>query len=61
MTAMPEAALARELSIRYANCSIVVNWAAGLNEGEITMDEIRDNMRLASLAVKKLLSHWLAS
>ena len=61
MTAMPEAALARELNIPYANCSIVVNWGAGLDDGQITMDEIRNNMRLASLAVKKLLSSWLGN
>ena len=29
MTAMPEASLARELDIKYANLSMVVNWAAG--------------------------------
>ncbi len=29
MTAMPEASLARELELRYANLSLVVNWAAG--------------------------------
>ena len=60
MTVMPEAALARELDMRYANCSIVVNWGAGLEDGEITMDEIRDHLQHASLEVKKLLNHWLA-
>ncbi|HET7609911.1 MAG TPA: S-methyl-5'-thioinosine phosphorylase [Gammaproteobacteria bacterium] len=29
MTAMPEAALARELGIDYAICAVAVNWAAG--------------------------------
>lgn len=29
MTAMPEASLARELDMSYANLSLVVNWAAG--------------------------------
>lgn len=33
MTGMPEAALARELSIEYACCGVVVNWAAGRGEG----------------------------
>ena len=32
MTAMPEAALARELGIRYAALCLVVNWAAGKGE-----------------------------
>ena len=42
MTAMPEAALARELEINYATLSLVVNWAAGKEEsGEvISMEEI---------------------
>lgn len=29
MTGMPEAALARELSLAYASCAVVVSWAAG--------------------------------
>lgn len=29
MTGMPEAALARELALPYASCSVVVSWAAG--------------------------------
>ena len=49
MTAMPEASLARELDINYANLSLVVNWAAGAGPTKpghaqkhdiITMDEI---------------------
>lgn len=41
MTGMPEAALAREIDLCYASCCIVVNWAAGLSEEPISMDEIR--------------------
>ena len=41
MTAMPEAALARELGIDYACLAISVNWAAGLSEDLISLDEIR--------------------
>jgi|TARA_B110000483_G_scaffold228536_1_gene291460 5'-deoxy-5'-methylthioadenosine phosphorylase len=40
MTAMPEAALARELNLPYAMLALSVNWAAGLSTGEISMDEI---------------------
>ena len=41
MTGMPEAALARELDLCYANFSLVVNWSAGLGDGgPITMKEI---------------------
>jgi len=41
MTAMPEAALARELELPYASLALSVNWAAGLVPGSITLDEIR--------------------
>lgn len=41
MTAMPEAALARELALPYASLALSVNWAAGLTDKEISLDEIR--------------------
>jgi len=45
MTGMPEAALARELNLCYANFSLVVNWAAGLGDGgPITMQEIETHL-----------------
>jgi 5'-methylthioinosine phosphorylase len=44
MTGMPEAALARELGLAYANISVVANWAAGVVEGDITMAEIEKNL-----------------
>lgn len=40
MTGMPEAALARELKLNYACCAIVVNWAAGLEGDEISLNDI---------------------
>lgn len=46
MTGMPEAALARELDIAYANISVVANWGAGIIEGEITMAEIERNLHV---------------
>jgi len=46
MTGMPEAALARELGLAYANISVVANWAAGVVEGEITMAEIEKNLEV---------------
>lgn len=46
MTGMPEAALARELDLPYANISVVANWAAGVVEGEITMEEIEKNLQI---------------
>ncbi|MEM7468876.1 MAG: S-methyl-5'-thioinosine phosphorylase [Pseudomonadota bacterium] len=59
MTAMPEAALARELNLPYANCSIVVNWAAGIEQREITMSEIRNNLQAAHGQFIQLLGEWL--
>jgi 5'-methylthioinosine phosphorylase len=40
MTGMPEAALARELDIEYACLAVVVNWAAGIDDDTISMEEI---------------------
>lgn len=44
MTGMPEASLAREKNLCYANLSLVVNWAAGLGSGPITMQEIETHL-----------------
>jgi len=44
MTGMPEAGLARELDLCYGNLSLVVNWAAGLSEGPITMRDIESHL-----------------
>ncbi|MEX0963382.1 MAG: S-methyl-5'-thioinosine phosphorylase [Pseudohongiellaceae bacterium] len=40
MTAMPEAALARELEIAYGSLAVSVNWAAGLADETISLTEI---------------------
>lgn len=56
MTGMPEAALARELELCYAGCSVVANWAAGRGGREaITMDEIATNLEEGMARVKRLL------
>ena len=39
MTAMPEAALARELDVRYAICALAVNFAAGRGPGEAAIHD----------------------
>ncbi|WAR46781.1 S-methyl-5'-thioinosine phosphorylase [Methylomonas rapida] len=46
MTGMPEASLARELEMAYANISVVANWGAGIVAGEITMAEIERNLEI---------------
>jgi len=55
MTGMPEAALARELGLGYATCTVSANWAAGLSEGEIRMKEIETILAGALDSVGTLL------
>ncbi|WP_018231720.1 S-methyl-5'-thioinosine phosphorylase [Thioalkalivibrio thiocyanodenitrificans] len=55
MTGMPEAVLAREMELPYATCAVVANWAAGRGEGEITMDEVQENIAAAMANVRHLL------
>lgn len=56
MTAMPEAALARELGLCYASCNVVANWAAGKGEQDvITMDEMHANLSQGMAQVRTLL------
>lgn len=55
MTGMPETALARELEIDYACLALVVNWAAGVEDGQISMQEILRNMEQGVRQVKTLL------
>lgn len=55
MTGMPETALARELEIDYACLALVVNWAAGVEDRPISMDEILANMGRGIEKIKPLL------
>lgn len=61
MTAMPEAALARELGIEYAACTVVSNMAAGRGLGEITEKEIYANLELGMDGVRRILAAALGS
>lgn len=56
MTGMPEAALARELSLCYASCAVVANWAAGQSDGEITMADIEANLKGGMTQLGRVLS-----
>lgn len=60
MTGMPEAALARELELRYAVCAVVANRAAGKTPGAITMAEIERNLAGGMDKVKALLARVIA-
>ena len=55
MTGMPEAPLARELEIDYACLALVVNWAAGVVDEVISMQEIVTNLEQGLHQVKSLL------
>ncbi|TVQ30154.1 MAG: S-methyl-5'-thioinosine phosphorylase [Wenzhouxiangella sp.] len=55
MTAMPEAALARERAIAYATLSVVANPAAGVSAEPISIDEIHAVLDQAMGRVKQLL------
>lgn len=55
MTGMPEAALARELSIEYASLALVVNRAAGIDENTIAMAEIMQTLELGVDSVRQLI------
>ena len=57
MTGMPEAALAREMKMSYASCSVVVNKAAGKSDGAIvSMQEIDANLKSGMQTVSQLLA-----
>ncbi len=55
MTGMPVSALARELEIEYACLALVVNWAAGVEDEPISMQDIMVNMERGMQQVKSLL------
>ena len=55
MTGMPEAALARELSLDYAAVCMVANWAAGKSGETITMESIEKYLRQGIDDVCRLL------
>ncbi len=56
MTGMPEASLARELSMQYATIAVVANWGAGLGDAEISMDQIEASLQRGMESVKTLVS-----
>lgn len=55
MTGMPEAALARELSIEYVSIALVVNWCAGIEDSALDMDQIRQVLAQGVDSVKRLI------
>ena len=59
MTAMPEAALARELALPYAGVCLVVNPAAGRGDAPITVDDMRAVVNTARPRLLRLLPAFL--
>ncbi len=55
MTGMPEAGLARELGLAYANISLVVNPAAGRAQGPITMAQIEHELSAGMSRIKAVI------
>jgi 5'-methylthioinosine phosphorylase len=56
MTGMPEAGLAREAGLAYANCALVVNWAAGVGGTPISLAAIEQQLREGMSRVIALLA-----
>lgn len=55
MTGMPEAVLARELGMRYAALSAIVNWAAGLGGEPITLETVCQQLTVSMADVKRFI------
>lgn len=55
MTAMPEAALARELNLSYASICIVANLAAGLSDIPLTVEDIHAVVTQGLSRIQKLI------
>ena len=60
MTAMPEAALARELGMDYAMLCASVNWAAGLSGKSINWDEAKLTVTKVVVNMKSILRDTIA-
>ena len=61
MTGMPETALARELDIHYVCLALVVNWAAGKTDEEITTAIIEKHLKDGLGQIKLLLKRFISS
>jgi 5'-methylthioadenosine phosphorylase len=61
MTLFPECVLARELSISYANISVVTNKAAGMAKMKLTVEEVKSVMSSAAGDIKRLIKELIRS
>lgn len=62
MTAMPEAALAREMGLCYAAIAVVVNPAAGRGSSAdaVCLDDMADILKVAMLRVQRIIDRLVA-
>lgn len=61
MTGMPEAGLARELGLRYACLALVVNRAAGVGDGIVSIEEMRQVLQSGTGVLRDVLRLALQS
>ncbi|MCL4127647.1 UNVERIFIED_CONTAM: hypothetical protein GTU68_006491 [Idotea baltica] len=61
MSGMPEAALARELSLEYAFCAVAVNAAAGKGDGAIDVTQWKSAIDTGMQSAQQLLSKTVVS
>lgn len=61
MTGMPEAGLAREMDLAYACLALSVNWAAGLSDSLITMEEIEQSVKHGMQDIQQILKCFIAN
>lgn len=59
MTGVPEAVLARELGICYANLSTVTNWGAGISLSPLSHAEVVQIMALNKNKLRELITNYL--
>ncbi len=57
MTGMPEACLAREAELPYATLAVVANWAAGITDNVLTMNEIQQTLADGIDDVKTIIAN----
>ncbi len=59
MTGMPEAIIARELSVPFASLALSVNWAAGLSDNLITQEDIASAVEQGMSKVHQILTRFV--
>jgi len=60
MTGMPEAALARELTLCFAGFAVITNYAAGISAGKLTTTEVKETMAASTKMLKSILKEIIS-